>query len=132
MSYSSPIGINFLLSIEICEPGAAPLLSTRFLTGDKFVIPSLMFIAYNFRRIGNILTLKVLKEYLGMLVSFFLAISDLTGAVLRHFALPGTLRREFAGYSEFSRKTRCATGNPVERSFFLKIQRGCQTDCRWV
>jgi hypothetical protein len=30
---------KFLLSIEVCEPGAAPLLSTRFLTGDKFVIP---------------------------------------------------------------------------------------------
>jgi hypothetical protein len=30
---------KFLLSIEVCEPGAAPLLSTRFITGDKFVIP---------------------------------------------------------------------------------------------
>jgi hypothetical protein len=30
---------KFLLSIEVCEPGAAPLLSTRFTTGDKFVIP---------------------------------------------------------------------------------------------
>jgi hypothetical protein len=29
---------KFLLSIEVCEPGAAPLLSTRFKTGDKFVI----------------------------------------------------------------------------------------------
>jgi hypothetical protein len=39
MSDSSATGINFLLSIEVCEPGAAPLLSTRFTTGDKFVIP---------------------------------------------------------------------------------------------
>jgi transposase len=84
-----------------------------------------MLIAYNLRRIGNILTLKVLKEYLGMLVSLILAIFGLTDAVLRHFAATGTLRREFAGYSEFSRKSRCATGNPAERSFSLKIQRGC-------
>jgi len=85
----------------------------------------LMFIAYNLRRIGNILTLKVLKEYLGMLVSLILAIFDLTGAVLMHFGAPGTLRPEFAGCCEFSGKNRCATGNPDERSFFLKIQRGC-------
>jgi hypothetical protein len=32
---------------------------------------------------------------------------------------------EFAGYSEFPRKNRFATGDPAERSFFLKIQRGC-------
>jgi len=30
-----------------------------------------IFIAYNLRRIGNILTLNVLKEYLRMLVSGF-------------------------------------------------------------
>ena len=33
-----------------------------------------MFIAYNLRRIGNILTMNVLKEYLRMLVPLFLAI----------------------------------------------------------
>ena len=42
----------------------------------------LMFIAYNLRRIGNILTLEVLKEYLRMLSSLFLAIFDLPGAIL--------------------------------------------------
>jgi hypothetical protein len=84
-----------------------------------------MLVAYNLRRIGNILTMKVLKEYRGILVSVFLAIFDLTGADLRHFASPGTLRPKVAGYIEFSRKNRCATGNPAERSSFLKIQRGC-------
>jgi transposase len=34
-----------------------------------------MFIAYNLRRIGNILTREVLKEYLRMLVSLFFSIS---------------------------------------------------------
>jgi hypothetical protein len=37
MSDSSATGINFLLSIEVCEPGAAPVLSTSFVTGDKFI-----------------------------------------------------------------------------------------------
>jgi hypothetical protein len=32
----------------------------------------LMFIAYNLRRIGNILTMNVLKEYLRILVLMFL------------------------------------------------------------
>ena len=36
-----------------------------------------MFIAYNLRRIGNILTREMLKEYLRILASLFLAISDL-------------------------------------------------------
>jgi transposase len=36
-----------------------------------------MFIAYNLKRIGNILTREVLKEYLQMLVSLFLAVFDL-------------------------------------------------------
>jgi transposase len=36
-----------------------------------------MFIAYNLRRIGNILTRDRLKEYLRILLSLFLAISDL-------------------------------------------------------
>jgi len=46
----------------------------------------LMFIAYNLKRIGNILTSEVLKEYLRILVSSFLAIFDLSGAILMHFA----------------------------------------------
>jgi len=41
----------------------------------------LMFIAYNLRRIGNILTMNVLKEYLRMLASLFLAIFDLIQSV---------------------------------------------------
>jgi len=41
-----------------------------------------MFIAYNLRRIGNILTMNVLKEYLGMLVSLFSSIFDITGHFL--------------------------------------------------
>src|SRR5665647_1795303 len=35
-----------------------------------------MFIAYNLRRIGNILTMNVLKEYLRILVSLFLTVLD--------------------------------------------------------
>jgi hypothetical protein len=54
----------------------------------------LMFIAYNFRRIGNILTWNVLKEYLRLLVSLFLA--RLTESILRHLGTPGALRPEFA------------------------------------
>ena len=41
----------------------------------------LMFIAYNLRRIGNILTMEVLKEYLRMLASLFLAIFDLIRSI---------------------------------------------------
>jgi len=37
----------------------------------------LMFVAYNLRRIGNILTRDRLKEYLRILLSLFLAISNL-------------------------------------------------------
>ena len=37
-----------------------------------------MFIAYNLRRIGNILTREVLKEYLRILISSFSSIFDLT------------------------------------------------------
>jgi hypothetical protein len=40
-----------------------------------------MFIAYNLRRIGNILTMNVLKEYLRMLASLFLAIFDLIRSI---------------------------------------------------
>jgi transposase len=41
-----------------------------------------MFIAYNLRRIGNILAVDVLKEYLRILVSSFLSIFDLRGVIL--------------------------------------------------
>ena len=44
-----------------------------------------MFIAYNLRRIGNILTSNILKEYLRMLLSAFWAISDLFRDFLRQF-----------------------------------------------
>jgi hypothetical protein len=40
-----------------------------------------MFIAYNLRRIGNILTKDVLKEYLRMLVSLFLAVFGLNRGI---------------------------------------------------
>jgi hypothetical protein len=53
-----------------------------------------------------------------------MAIFGLTEAILRHLGTPGALRTGFAGYNEFSRKNQCATGNPAERSFFLKILRG--------
>jgi transposase len=45
-----------------------------------------MFIAYNLRRIGNILTMSVLKEYLRILVSLFLSklhLSELKSSSLR-------------------------------------------------
>jgi transposase len=42
----------------------------------------LMFIAYNLRRIGNILTMNVLKEYLRILVYLFLTIYDLLRGIL--------------------------------------------------
>jgi hypothetical protein len=48
-----------------------------------------MLIAYNLRRIGNIMTRDGLKEYLGILVSVFLAIFDLTRAILMHFEEQG-------------------------------------------
>ncbi|HUX56495.1 MAG TPA: transposase, partial [Bacteroidales bacterium] len=43
-----------------------------------------IFIAYNLRRIGNILTLNVLKEYLRMLISLFLSIKDLVRPGIDH------------------------------------------------
>ena len=43
-----------------------------------------MFIAYNLRRIGNILTRDRLKEYLRILLSLFLTISDLIREHLMH------------------------------------------------
>jgi hypothetical protein len=66
----------------------------------------------------------VLKEYLGMLISLFLAIFDLTGAVSMHFEAPGTLRMEFAGYSEFSRKNGVQP-DIMPKDHFSEIQRGC-------
>ena len=45
----------------------------------------LMFIAYNLRRIGNILTPEVLKEYLRMFVSLFPARFDLSGVIFVMF-----------------------------------------------
>jgi hypothetical protein len=43
-----------------------------------------MFIAYNLRRIGNILTMNVLKEYLRKLSSLFMCLFDLQRAILKH------------------------------------------------
>ena len=68
-------------------------------------------IACNLRRIGNILTLNVLKEYLRMLVSLFLAIFDLTGAVLRHFGLNGALKPELADIVKSPGNTGIHTGS---------------------
>jgi hypothetical protein len=44
-----------------------------------------MFIAYNLRRIGNILTHNQLKEYLRILLSLFLTIPDLFRDILRQY-----------------------------------------------
>jgi len=44
----------------------------------------LMFVAYNLRRIGNILTRDQLKEYLRILLSLFLAISAFIRDHLTH------------------------------------------------
>jgi len=43
----------------------------------------LMFIAYNLRRIGNILTMNVLKEYLRILSSLFMCLIGLKWVILR-------------------------------------------------
>jgi len=43
----------------------------------------LMFIAYNLRRIGNILTMNVLKEYLRILSSLFMCLFDLKWGILK-------------------------------------------------
>jgi hypothetical protein len=71
---------------NICTDGVRPLLSTLRDHKEAIVVSYIltkkgkvrasadvgfMPIAYNLRRIGNILTLKVLKEYLGILVSVF-------------------------------------------------------------
>ncbi len=44
-----------------------------------------MFIAYDLRRIGNILTLEVLQEYLRILVLSILGIFDLCGLFIMSF-----------------------------------------------
>ena len=44
-----------------------------------------LFIAYNLRRIGNILTRDRLKEYLRILVSLFLTFSDLVRGILNQY-----------------------------------------------
>jgi len=51
-----------------------------------------MFIAYNLRRIGNILTMNVLKEYLRILMPVFLTIDDLLRAILMHFKRPDFMK----------------------------------------
>ena len=61
-------------------------------------------VAYNFRWIGYILTIERLREYLRMLDVLFLAVFELTGAVLRHFGVTGALIPELAGYCEISRE----------------------------
>jgi hypothetical protein len=66
----------------------------------------LMFIAYNLRRICNILTLNVLKEYLRMLVALFLTIFVFTRAILMHFEEQGVLTPEFAVSSDVSGENR--------------------------
>jgi transposase len=58
----------------------------------------LMFIAYNLKRIGNILTPDILKEYLRILVSSFLVFFDPTGAILKRLAGTGNLIPELATY----------------------------------
>ena len=44
-----------------------------------------MFIAYNLRRIGNILTGDLLKEYLRMFVSLFLTFYDLLRGIMMQY-----------------------------------------------
>jgi transposase len=53
-----------------------------------------MFIAYNLRRISNIMTINVLKEYLRMLSCLFMSLFDLSGAILKlsealYLTIPG-------------------------------------------
>ncbi|MBK7711539.1 MAG: IS1182 family transposase [Bacteroidales bacterium] len=52
-----------------------------------------MFIAYNLRRIGNILTGDLLKEYLRMLVSLFLSYCDLLRGILMLYKRPVLLEK---------------------------------------
>ena len=64
-------------SIELLKQNLPDLLFIYILTKKGINRASsdvgLMFIAYNLRRIGNILTMNVLKEYLRILVSVFLS-----------------------------------------------------------
>ena len=45
----------------------------------------MLTIVYNLRRIGNILTREVLKEYLRILISLFQTVLDLPESVLMNF-----------------------------------------------
>ena len=65
-----------------------------------------MFIAYNLRRIGNILTMDVLKEYLRILTSSILGIFDLSGLLLKIFGKDS--REEYELPFENSRSLRWA------------------------
>jgi hypothetical protein len=65
-----------------------------------------MMIANNLRSICNILILKVLKEYPGILVTVFLSIFGLPGAVLMHSVSRGIILPEFAGCGIISGKIR--------------------------
>ena len=47
-----------------------------------------MFIAYNLRRIGNILTMNVLKEYLRILATLFLTVLDFFRRKISRFWTP--------------------------------------------
>lgn len=63
-------GFNYILTKKGMERAAADV--------------GLMMIAYNLRRIGNILTQEVLKKYLKMLVPLFLAVFGSIKAILMH------------------------------------------------
>jgi hypothetical protein len=66
----------------------------------------LMFISYNLRRIGNILTREVLEEYLRILVSSIPGIFDLCGHCIMSFGR--LLRTEYKLPFENSRWLRWA------------------------
>lgn len=63
-----------------------------------------MFIAYNLKRLGKILTKEVLKEYLRILVSLFLSSIGLPEAIWVHIARKGALIPEFSRYGTKSEK----------------------------
>jgi hypothetical protein len=52
-----------------------------------------MFIAYNLRRIGNILTGDLLKEYLRILISMILAVFGLLRGVLVRYPRPAFMEQ---------------------------------------
>ena len=68
-----------------------------------------MFIAYNLRRIGNILTHDIMKEYLRILLPAFWIISDLFRDILRKF------RCQFLFTSPFMRLMKSEP--PIEISY---------------